>query len=86
MYVLEALEDLEDVQLDFELGEVLHLVGLVLDHVFEVVLHVLEHDVLDELVLVVPRVVEVLVTGAYQDLDHVVAVLYVEQNLIFPAK
>ena len=84
--VVEAFEDLVDDQLDLLVGELVHVLHFVLDHVLEVIVHVLEDDVLDQLVLRVPRVVEVLVKPAYQDLDDVRTALYVEQDLVLSAE
>ena len=60
MNILQALENLKDDKLYDFLSKITVVFNLLLDHVFEVVFHILEHDVLDKFLHVIPRVVEVL--------------------------
>lgn len=64
--VLETLQYLEDVQLDLDLAEVDQAIHFLLNHRLQIVFHVFKYDVLDQLVLVVPRIIEVLVTAGLQ--------------------
>lgn len=59
--VLKSFEQLKDAQFDLLFRKVLALFGLFLNHIFKIIRHELEHNVLNQFILLIPAIEEVLI-------------------------